>query len=155
MVSPAGCSASNGPTMPRAAPPAPSTTTLRPASAWRWLTVTSRMKPTPSVLSPHKRPATMLIVLTAPAACAAGAVLVAQCEGRLLVRHGDVQSLAAGSAEAAHGRLEPRRLGVDELVGEALARLSRENRVDQRRPAVLDGMTDKAVAIGKNFAVRH
>ncbi len=97
----------------------------------------------------------MLIVLTAPAACAAALFSFAQRERRLLVRHRDVQALAAGSAEAAHGRFERRGLGVDELVGEALAGLPREHRMDQRRPAVLDGMADEAVTIGKCLAVRH
>ena len=132
IVSSAGCSASNGPTMPRAAPPAPSTTILRPVSACRWLTVTSRMKPTPSVLSPTKRPSTMLIVLTARRSLRRGAVLFAQRERRLFVRHRDVQALAAGCAEAAHGRFENCRLGLDELVSEPLAGLPREHRMDQR-----------------------
>ena len=107
----------------------------------------------PSVLSPRRLPSTMLIVLTAPAAVAASLFCAAQRERGLLVRHRDVQPFPAGGAEAAHGRFERRGLGVDELVGQTLPGLAREHGMDQRRPAVLDGVTDERVAVGRRLLV--
>src|SRR5690606_16671935 len=75
------------------------------------------------------------------------AQLVGDRERRLLVRHRDIEPLAPCGAEAAHGRLEADRLGIDELVGQPLAGLSCEKLVDQRRAAVLNGVADYPIAI--------
>ena len=154
IVSSAGCSVKQRPDdAARRAAGTEHDDALRPASVCRRLTVTSRMKPMPSVLSPLQS-AVDDADRVDRAGCGGGcAVLVAQRERGLLVRHGDVQPFAAGRAEAAHGRFERRRLGVDELVGETLARLPREHRMDQRRAAVLHGVADEGVAVGRRLLV--
>ena len=63
-----GFSRSNGSSTPRAAPPAPSTSTRRPWTAQPRFTIMSRTRPMPSVLSPSiSPPAQGVRVLTAPA----------------------------------------------------------------------------------------
>ena len=83
------------------------------------------------------------------------AALVDERERGFFVRHGHVHALAARGRETAHRRLEVLRLGVDQLVGEALLRLAREQLMDQRRAAVLDGMPDHGVTIGRRVVLSH
>ncbi len=72
--SPRGCAAdqsSSGPSMPRAAPPAPSTRMRRSRRSSPRFSIRSRTSPAPSVLSPYQRPSgSSISVFTAPASCA-------------------------------------------------------------------------------------
>ncbi len=83
------------------------------------------------------------------------AALVDERKRGFFVRHGHVHALAARGREAAHCRLEVLGLGVDRLVRELLLRLAREQRVDQRRAAVVDGMPDHGIAIERRNILGH
>src|SRR5690606_13522373 len=60
----------------------------------------------------------------------------------------DVHPAAAGRREAAHRGLELVGLGIDELVGQVLSGLLGEERMDDRRAAVMHRMADERVAVG-------
>src|SRR5690606_16896340 len=72
--------------------------------------------------------------------------------GGFLVRDGDIEAASALREEIAHHRIEVRRCGIDGVIGEVLAGLGREARVDERRATVADGMADDGVTIGSTHA---
>lgn len=82
-TSSAGAASIRGPSTPAAAPPAPISSTRRPASVTPALTVMSRTSPAPSVLSHHQPPsasASKRSVLAASASCARGVRRAASCQ---------------------------------------------------------------------------
>ena len=73
--------------------------------------------------------------------------LVGQFGRRFLVWYGHVQPAAAAREEFQHLRAEVPRGDVIEPVDQGLLGLLRKEPVDERRPAVIDRMTDHSVLI--------
>jgi hypothetical protein len=86
------------------------------------------------------------MVLTAPG-LGARAPVGQQLPGLLLEGHGDVQAAPAVGDEGAHVAGEALQAAEQSAIGHALAGLPREGRVDLRRLAVRDGVTDDGVVI--------
>ena len=72
---------------------------------------------------------------------------VGQLRRRFLVWYGHVQPASAAREELQHLRAEIARRDVIEAIDEGLIRLLGEQPVDERRPAVTDGMSDHPVLI--------
>ena len=123
--------------MPRAAPPAPSTSTSRPASATPRLWVRSRTMPGPSVLSPNQPPPSRFSVFTAPDSCARGLCAIGERKRLELEGHRDVESLPAVSRKCLDGREKAVQRREQPLIGQRLPRCTRKRLVDlQVRPDV-------------------
>ena len=127
-----GASSSSGPTMPRAAPPAPSTSTERSRRIDREIAHEIPNQPDPvgvvaadvRCLEPQRvdRPRTLRTLRTA----------ARQRERLLLERNRHVESAAAFRAEAFDGLAEAARLDVQRVVCDGLTGLGREPPVDER-----------------------
>ena len=114
------------------------------------------MKPTPSVLSAANcsgRLETQRIN---------GSGLLRRCsslarnlECCLFVGNGDVETFAAGSAKTTDGDLKVVGSCIEELVGDVLACLTREELVNQRGTAVLDGVSNYRIPISLGAVIRH
>ena len=73
--------------------------------------------------------------------------LVGQLGRRFLVWYGHVEPAPAAREEFQHLRAEVRRGDVVQAIDEGLLGLLRKEPVDERRPAVIDRMTDHSVLI--------
>ena len=73
--------------------------------------------------------------------------LVGQLRRRFLVWYGHVETATAAREEFQHLRAEIFRGDVVQAIDEGLIRLLGEQPVDERRPAVIDRMTDHPVLI--------
>ena len=67
----------------------------------------------------------------------------------------DVETFAAGCAKATDGDLKVVGSGVEELIRDVLARLTREELVNQRGTAVLDGVSNHRIPISLGAVIRH
>ena len=67
----------------------------------------------------------------------------------------DVKAFAAGSAKTTDGDLKVVGNGIEELIGDVLARLTREELVNQRGTAVLDGVSNHRIPISLGAVIRH
>ena len=86
-------------------------------------------------------------VLTAPGAVGADRELVGKLGRRFLVWYGHVESAPAAREELQHLGAKVRRGDVIQAVDQGLLGLFRKEPVDERRPAVIDRMTDHSVLI--------
>lgn len=75
---------------------------------------------------------------------------VGEARCRFFVRYGDVESAQSRSEECTHVRLEALGRNVVAIVDQILGRRGGEPRVDERRTAMRDRVTDDAVAIGRD-----
>ncbi len=69
------------------------------------------------------------------------------------MRHGDVQTLAAGSLELAHRLFEFLRRDLQKFVLNALFGLEREKSMDDWRATVGDRVSDNAIAINSRHFI--
>ena len=138
-----GDSRSSGSRMPRAAPPAPSTSTSRPAIVAPTLWTRSRNNPAPSVLSPYQWSPAPRERVARPRRCRTVAVLPRQCEGFQLERNRDVEPLAALADEPLDGSDEAVARCKQPLVGQGWSGGLRERGLDDRRLAVGDRIADR------------
>ena len=140
-------SANSGSRMPRAAPPAPSTSTSRPASATSRLTVRSRTMPAPSVLSAYQPSPSRFSVLARAGRLRALARRMRERERLELERDGDVEALAAFPRELPRPSRETVERRQQPLVAHLLRGRARERLVDLRRSRMRDGIADDGVAV--------
>src|SRR5476649_2110468 len=146
MTSCAGRCSSIGSTTPRAAPPAPSSSTRLPVMGTPALLTMSATSPAPSVLSPMMPSSLKCSVLTAPAACAYRQ-RVGHAHRFELERDGDVGALAAFGDEGVDGGGEAVERRQAFFIDDLLAGLERERGVDGRRFAVGDRVAEDAVLV--------
>ena len=127
-----------------------------PASAMPRLCSRSRIRPTPSVLSPSRVVSSKkAMVFTACARRRARRQLVDQLGGRLLVRQRDIETAHAAGQQAQSLAPEIVRVNVEQAIDQILRRRLGEHAVNERRPAVGDRVPDHAVLIGRPGLVRQ
>jgi hypothetical protein len=73
--------------------------------------------------------------------------LVDEVGCRLLVRQGDIDAAPVTAEELEHVAAEAFGRRFVQPVDQVLLRLAREHAVDERRPAVTDGITEQSVGI--------
>jgi hypothetical protein len=142
-----GRPSSSGTSAPRAAPPAPSMSTRRPASTKPWLRSMSLTTPTPSKFSAVIPSQSILMQFDAPACCARSVRRSASAKASSLNGAVMLKPRPPLRAEALDhcGEAVLRRL--DRLVRQVLARLAREGCMDERRLAVAHRVAEDGVAV--------
>ncbi len=145
-----------GPSTPAAAPPAPTSSTSRPAAATPALRAMSFTRPRPSVLSAMMPPPRKLSVLTAPASCSARRCSwVASCaasnlNGTVMLQPRAVPAAARNVGQRVGKAVERHQAAP---VVQRLAGQFGKARMDPGRAAVLDRVAHHAVQVGGDVAL--
>ena len=139
-----------GPSTPAAAPPAPISSTSRPARSTPALRAMSLTRPTPSVLSAKTSSPSKRSVLQACASCARGVSCVASGAASNLKGTVTLQPLPPSARNACTDCGEAVERDQPLAVFQVLAGELRETRVDPRRLAVLHRVAHDAVEVGRH-----
>jgi hypothetical protein len=155
MVSERGSRSSNGPSTPRAAPPAPEQQNALVGEFNLQIALEIADQPGPvGIVAEQCRIGEECDRIHRLGARGARRQFVHQFGRRLLVRHGDVQAAHAAGEQPQGLAPEILRRDVEQPIDEILRRGLREHPMDERRPAVGYRVSHDAVLIGGACFVR-